>query len=159
MTACPPCGGDFRADGVGVIAAIGEERLDAIADHPEKWREAMNIMGLAGCHDEAERPTFAVATGVELGREAAARAAEPLRLLSPFFMSTAQWWARTTVESIMSADRSRPAISARLSNMASNTPPSTQRRYRRKTLFHLPYSSGSWRHCAPVRAIHSIPSK
>lgn len=83
--------GDFRSNGISIIAAIGEERLDAIADHSEKRRKTMNIMGLAGCHDEAERSTLAVATGMELGREAAARAAEPLRLLSPFFMSTAQW--------------------------------------------------------------------
>jgi hypothetical protein len=30
---------------------------------------------------------------------------------------------------------------------------------RRKTLFHLPYSSGRWRHCEPVLAIHIMPSK
>lgn len=83
--------GDLGADGVGIIAAIGEERLDGIAEHPEKRRKAMNVVGLAGGYDEAERTALAVAPGVELGREAAARAAEPLRLLSPLFMSTAQW--------------------------------------------------------------------
>lgn len=82
--------GDLRADGIGVIAAIGEERLDAIPGHPEERRKTMDIMGLAGCHDEAEGAALAVAPGMELGGEAAARAAESLRLLSPFFMSTAQ---------------------------------------------------------------------
>ncbi len=43
--------------------------------------------------------------------------------------------------------------------IASNMPVVAQRRYRRKTLFHLPYSSGRCRHCQPVRAIHIIPSK
>lgn len=27
-----------------------------------------------------------------------------------------------------------------------------------EALFHLPYSSGRCRHCAPVRAIHIMPS-
>lgn len=83
-------GGYLGADGVGIVATIGKEGFDAIADHPEKRREAMNIVRLAGRHDEAERPALAVATSVELGGEAAARTAEPLRLLGPFFMSTAQ---------------------------------------------------------------------
>ncbi|WP_443021760.1 hypothetical protein [Shinella sp. 838] len=53
----------------------------------------------------------------------------------------------------------RSTSSARVSSIASNTPVSTQRRYRRKTLFHLPYSSGKCRYCAAVRAIHIMPSK
>ena len=61
--------------------------------------------------------------------------------------------------SIMSALVSRVTISASVSSRASNTPVSTQRRSRRNTLFHLPYSSGSSRHCAPDRAIHIMPSK
>ena len=47
--------------------------------------------------------------------------------------------------SIMSAAISRPASSASVSSMASNTPVVTHRRYRLKTLFHLPYSSGKCR--------------
>lgn len=49
--------------------------------------------------------------------------------------------------------------SASVSSIPSNTPVSTHRRYRRKTLFHLPYSSSRCRHCAPVRATHIMPSK
>jgi hypothetical protein len=47
----------------------------------------------------------------------------------------------------MSALVSRATISASVSGRASNTPVSTQRRKRRNTLFHLPYSSESGRHC------------
>lgn len=61
--------------------------------------------------------------------------------------------------SIMSALASRSTTPASVSSMASNTPVVAQRRYRRNTLFHLPYSSGSCRHCEPMRAIHIMPSK
>jgi hypothetical protein len=82
--------------------------------------------------DESERAALGVAAGMELGDEAASRSARRLGLLSPLFMPNAQWCARTIV---------------------------LERRYRRKTLFHLPYSAGGRRHCAPVRANHIIPSK
>jgi hypothetical protein len=40
--------------------------------------------------DEAERAALGVATGVELGGEAAARSAKRLGFLSPLFMPAAQ---------------------------------------------------------------------
>lgn len=138
---------------------VGEERLDLVGDHPEQRREALSIMRLSARQDEAWRSAFRIAPGMEPGCETAARSAKRLGLLSPLFMPTAQWCARTTVLSIMSALRSRSTSSASVSSIASKTPVSTQRRYRRKILFHLPYSSGRCRHCAPVRAIHSVPSK
>ena len=51
------------------------------------------------------------------------------------------------------------ATNSILLSTSSNTPILTHRRKRRKTLFHLPYSSGKCRHCEPDRAIHSMPSK
>jgi len=63
------------------------------------------------------------------------------------------------VVSTMSADLSRLTSSLSVSTRASNTPTAIHRRKRRNTLFHLPYSPGKWRHCEPVRAIHSMPSK
>lgn len=120
--------GDLGADRIGIITPIGKQRVDAIGDHPEQGAKALDVVCLSGRQDEAERPTLGVTSGVELGGEAAARPAKRLGLLSPLFMPTAQWCARTTVLSIMSAARSRPAISAKVSNMASNTPVSTQRR-------------------------------
>jgi hypothetical protein len=65
---------------------------------------------------------------VELGREPAARAADRLGWPSSFFIPTAQWCARTTVLSIMSARASRSTTSASVSSMASNTPVVVQRR-------------------------------
>ena len=69
-------------------------------------------MRLSGRQDEAERSAFRVAPGMEFGCETAARSAKRLGLLSPLFMPTAQWCARTTVLSIMSALRSRSTSSA-----------------------------------------------
>ena len=83
-------GGDLGADGVGVIASVGEQRLDAVAQHPEQRPEALHVMGLARRQDKAERPTVPVAAGMELGGEATARPAKPLVLLIPFFSPTAQ---------------------------------------------------------------------
>lgn len=102
--------------------------MDPTGDHPEQRAEPLHIMCLPRRQHEAERAAFRIASGMELGCEAAARSAKRLGLLSPLFMPTAQWCARTTVLSIMSAVRSRPAISAKVSSIASNTPVSTQRR-------------------------------
>ena len=83
-------GSDLVADGIGIVAAIGKERFDPIIDHPEQRSEALHIVCLAGCQHEAERKAPGIAPGVEFGGEAAARPAEPLCLLSPLFMPTAQ---------------------------------------------------------------------
>ena len=82
--------GKLRADGVGVIAFVSEQSLDAVVEHPEKWAKTLHVVSLARGQEEAERPTMSIATGVELGAEAAARAAKPLGLLIPFFRPTAQ---------------------------------------------------------------------
>ena len=82
--------GDLLADGVGVVAALGQQRSRLVGDHPEQRAEALHVVGLAGRQDEPERATFAVAGGVELRCEAAARSAKRLGRLSPFFMPTAQ---------------------------------------------------------------------
>jgi len=154
-----PVEAQFLADRVGIVAFVGQHRPDPFGDHLEQGGEALRVMGLARRQDEADRPTSAVASGMDFGREAAPRAPECLPILIPLFMPTAQWCARITVLSIICASRSGLAKSAKLSRSASNTPVATQRRYRRNTLFHLPYSSGRRRHCEPERAIHSMPSK
>jgi len=103
--------GDLLADGVGIIAAIGQECFGLVGDHPEQRAEALDVMSLAGCQDETERAALSIAGSVEFCCEAASRSTKRLGRLSPFFMPTAQWCARTTVLSIISADPSRPAIS------------------------------------------------
>ena len=92
---------DLLADGVGVVAAIGEQCFGLVRDHVEELAEALHIVCLAGRHDEAERPAFPVAAGMEFGGEATARSAKRLGRLSPLFMPTAQWCARTMVLSII----------------------------------------------------------
>lgn len=82
--------GDLLADGIGIIAAVGEERFDAVTDHPEERRKALNVVSLAGRQHEAEWEASGVASGVEFGGEASPRSAEPLCLLSPLFKPTAQ---------------------------------------------------------------------
>lgn len=84
------CAGDLVADAIGVIAAIGEEGLDPLANHPEQGCKALHITRLTRRQHEAERETPGIALGVDLGSEAAALSAERLRLPSPLFMPTAQ---------------------------------------------------------------------
>ena len=84
------CRGKFRADGICIIALVGEKCVDAIAEHSEQRAEALHIVGLARRQDEAKRSPVSIAAGVELGGEAAARPAKTLGLLIPFFSPTAQ---------------------------------------------------------------------
>ena len=82
--------GDLFADGVGIVTTICEEGLDLVADHTKQRRKALHIMGLTRRQYEAEREPSSIASGVELGGEAAARSAKRLGFLSPLFMPTAQ---------------------------------------------------------------------
>lgn len=82
--------GDLFADGIGIVTAIREERLYPVADHAEQRCKALDIVGLPRCQDEAERTPPGIASGMELGGEAAARSAKRLGFLSPLFMPTAQ---------------------------------------------------------------------
>ena len=99
LTAIALCGnddfdaslGDLLANDICIVALVGEERLDPVGNHPEQRRKTLAIMGLPGCQDEAERAAFRIASGMELGGEAAARSAKRLGRLSPLFMPTAQW--------------------------------------------------------------------
>ena len=117
---------EFRADGVGVIALIGEKRLDPVGQHPEQRSTAFHVVSLSGRQDEAQRSALTIAAGVQLGRQAASRTTKPLSLLIPFFSPPAQWSARTTVLSIMSAVVSRSTTAASVSSMTSNTPVTTR---------------------------------
>ena len=149
----------FLANRVGIITLIG----DQVGDHAHQRAETLGIVRLhrvsARCQHGVERASLCVASGVEPGGKPAARASQRLGLPSSFFIPTAQWCARTAVLSIMSALASRSTACASVSSIASNTPVMVQRRQRRNTLFHLPYPSGRRRHCAPVRAIHIMPSE
>ena len=66
------CGGDFFKDSIGIMAAICEERLDAVGNHAEQRCKALHIVRLAGCQHEAGREASGIAPGVEPDRKAAA---------------------------------------------------------------------------------------
>jgi len=82
--------GELCADGICVVTLVREQRVDALIEHSEQRTEAFYIVRLARRQDEAKRSPVPIAAGVELGGEAAARPAEPLGLLIPFFSPTAQ---------------------------------------------------------------------
>jgi hypothetical protein len=94
---------------------------------------------------EGQRQTSVVDLEVDLGREAAAGAAEGLTILLPF-APAAETWARTTVESNICTRCAVRLIEASASKKASNTPARLRRQKRFQTEFQRPYSVGSARH-------------
>jgi hypothetical protein len=78
------------ADGIAVVAAVGEEHLwaDVVLGHQLGIRGA--VVRLAGCQKQTDRKTLSVGPKVDFGREATARAAKSL-VLSPPFPPAAQW--------------------------------------------------------------------
>ena len=72
------------ANGVAVIASVGEQRLGAIIVGLHQRIIGRCIMRFARREDEAERQTFAVGAGVNFARKAAARTAKSLFLSPPF---------------------------------------------------------------------------
>lgn len=82
--------GEFFADGISIIAAIRQERLDFVGDHAKERREALDVVRLSRRQNEAERTALGIAPCMEFGGEAAARSAKRLGFLSPLFMPTAQ---------------------------------------------------------------------
>src|SRR3954466_11253224 len=92
----------------------------------------------------------------DLGRQAAARAAEGL-VPGPPFAPLAFGWAVTMVPSTRAYSKS--GSSDRHSKTRSKAPPFTQRRNRWKTLFQWPKSLGRSRQGTPVRTRHSTASR
>src|SRR5690606_34845827 len=82
--------GNLVANGIRIIAPVGEEGLDPVGNHPEQGCKALSVVRLPGRQDEAERSPLRIASGMELGGEAAARSAKRLGRLRPLFMPTAQ---------------------------------------------------------------------
>lgn len=78
------------ANGVGILALVGQQRFDLVGDHPQQRREALDVVCLSACQDEAERAAFGIAAGMQFGGEPATRSTKRLCLLSPLFMPTAQ---------------------------------------------------------------------
>ena len=99
-------GRDGLEDRVCVVGLVGDHRCgrEAVEQRQGLWRVAL----LPGGQAEGERVAESISGRVQLGREAAARAAERLLALA-FFAPAAPAWARTTVLSSMTHSRSASA--------------------------------------------------
>ncbi|MET3354329.1 UNVERIFIED_ORG: hypothetical protein ABID33_002240 [Xanthobacter viscosus] len=131
--------------GLGVIALVGDSRARRdVGTQIQQQLEDRAVAGLTTGQVEGDRPTVEVALEVDLGGEAAARAAEGLTLLPPF-APAAETRARTTVESNIWTRCAVRLSDARVSKNSSNTPAWRSRQNRFQTLFHAPNSAGSAR--------------
>jgi hypothetical protein len=128
--------------GIALVADRGA-RVD-VRTKIEQDLEVRRIALLAAGQIEGDGMAVEIGLQVDLGREAAARAAEGLTVLPPF-APAAETWARTTVESNICTKWAEEDSEARWSKKASNTPALLSRSKRFQTLFHLPKRSGSAR--------------
>ena len=131
--------------GLGVIALVGEGRARRdVGAQIQQQLEDRAVAGLTTGQVEGDRLAVEIALEVDLGGEAAARAAEGLTLLPPF-APAAETWARTTVESNIWTRWAVRLREARVSKNSSNTPAWRSRQNLFQTLFHAPNSAGSAR--------------
>ena len=76
-------GADFVADGVAVVALVGQHDLGVGVVLGHEVGEGGAVVGLAGRQQERDWKTLSVGPGVDFGREATARAAKSLVLSPP----------------------------------------------------------------------------
>ena len=144
-------GGNDRADaagsgglavGLAVVALVADNgaRRD-VRPEVEQDREVPAVARLPGGQVEGDRQAAEVGLEVDLGREAAARAAKSLAVLPPF-EPAADTCARAVVESSICTRWAVELVAASASNMASNTPDRLSRQKRFQTAFQSPNSAG-----------------
>ena len=105
-------GAQVAADVVSVVALVGEHDLRVGFALGHQRVEGGAVMGLARRQDQRDWKTLSVGPGMDLGREATARAAKSL-VLSPPLAPAARWCARIEVLSIIcSASLPPPCVSA-----------------------------------------------
>src|SRR3982750_3424915 len=143
-----------RPEPVRVERFVAEQSPEGDTLHQRP--HADGVVVLAGQQDEARQVAEGVEKGDDLGRQAAARAADRL-VPGPPFAPLAFWWAVTMVPSTRAYSKS--GSSDRPSKTRAKTPPFTQRRKRWKTLFQWPKSLGRSRQGTPVRTRHSTASR
>ena len=134
------------AVGLAVVALVADNgaRRD-VRPEVEQDREVPAVARLPGGQVEGDRQAAEVGLEVDLGREAAARAAKSLAVLPPF-EPAADTCARAVVESSICTRWAVELVAASASNMASNTPDRLSRQKRFQTAFQSPNSAGSARH-------------
>jgi hypothetical protein len=145
---------DHRADAplarrgtvaLGVITFVGHGGAGRdVRPEVEQDLKLAAVARLTRGQVEGERQAIEVDLEVDLGREAAARAAERLARLPPL-APAAETWARTAVESNICTKCAVPLSPASASKKASNTPARLRRQKRFQTLFQGPNSAGSAR--------------
>jgi len=109
--------GNQFAQVVAVIGFIGEYRGGLLSF--QEIGGGGDVMRLARCDLEAQRPSERIGQHVDLGRQSTSGTPQRL-ILGPPFPVAACWWARTIVLSIMRYVLSRSAVS--VSNIRSHTP-------------------------------------
>ena len=131
------------AVGLAVVALVADNgaRRD-VRPEVEQDREVPAVARLPG--GQGDRQAAEVGLEVDLGREAAARAAKSLAVLPPF-EPAANTCARAVVESSICTRWAVVLVAASASNMASNTPDRLSRQKRFQTAFQSPNSAGSAR--------------
>src|ERR687897_2512535 len=147
-------GVELRPDPVRVERLVAEQGVEI--QTLDQRRHADGVVPLAGQQHEAHQVAERVGEGDDLGGQAAARAADGLAS-GPPLAPLALWWAETMVPSTRAYSKS--GSPDRQAKTRSNTPPSTQRQKRWKTLFHLPKAPGRPRQGDPVRTRHSTASR
>lgn len=133
---------------------VGDQRREV--DVCEQRFDTDAVVALARQKDEARQIAEGVDQRDDLGRQAAARAADRL-ILSPPLAPVPCWWTRTMVPSMIAYSKSGSPDKCR--KTVSKTPLSAQRRKRRKTEFQFPKFSWRSRQGEPVRAIHRTASR
>ena len=153
------CGTLFEQDlakVIGIVASIGNQIFTLkIRDQAFSLRD---VVTLPTRQRKSQRIAQRVHRHMDFGGETAPAAPQCLRGLPTVFSDApaAQGCARTVVLSIIKASISGSL--AKWANICSQMPSTHHREKRLYTAFQSPYSAGNNRHCAPLRAIQSVPS-
>ena len=142
-----------RAQRVVVERLVAEEGAEFDAGYQRLDADA--VVTLARQQDEARHIAQSIDKRDDLGRQAAARAADSL-ILSPPFAPAPCRWTLMIVPSMSAYSKSGSSESA--AKIRSKAPLSAQRRKRFQTVPHLPNASGKSRQGAPARTIHKTAS-
>ena len=114
----PALGCDQVEQGLGVVAAIGDE----VAPGREAGEESRShglVGGLAWREDDPDRQAAAVDDDVELGAQSSTRTTDGV-IRPPFFPPAACWWARMIELSIKAMEPGD--LAAKVSNTRTQTP-------------------------------------
>jgi len=87
-------------DTVGIVTLVPEQHLRDRARLGHDGSVALDVVDLATGENDRDGEAQAIASQVDFGREAAARAAKTL-VRTPFLAPAECWWARTMVLSII----------------------------------------------------------